>query len=113
MSVYDETVPFINLILAGFWIVIGLVLLAPGWLSPGQPVLLLPGTRLPIGWLAMFLGCYNIVRWWMQRSQSRRQREMQDALAKLHRRRTRPESPVEPDPNFIFTDEPPERSAGN
>jgi len=110
--VYHEPVPFINLLLAGFWIVLGLLLLAPGSLLPGQPVLL-PGTKLPMGWLAMFLGGYNIIRWWMLRSQRRRQRDMQDALTKLHRRRIRSEKPVEPDPNFMFTEEPPDRPVGN
>ena len=36
-----------------------------GW---QRPVILLPGTKLPAGWLGLFMGAYNIVRWWMQRS---------------------------------------------
>ena len=98
--------PLINLILAGLWIVIGLAFLAPGSVLPGQPVLL-PGTKLPLGWVALFLGAYNVVRWWMQRSYRRRQREMNEAYARLHRRRVQPQAPTEPDPNFQFTDEPP------
>src|SRR5438132_7826673 len=92
--------------LAGFWIVLGLVLLAPAWLWPEQSALMLPGTKVPVGWLALFMGAYNIVRWWLQRSHVRRQREMDDALERL-RRRAQPRDAVEPDPNFIFTDEPP------
>jgi hypothetical protein len=101
-------VRFINLILAGFWFVLALVLLTPLWLPTGQPVITLPGTKLPLGWFVLFLGAYNVVRWWMQASYQRRQRELQESYARLHKRRVQPRPPVEPDPNFMFTDKPPD-----
>jgi hypothetical protein len=100
-------VAFLNLMLAGFWLIVALVLLLPLWLAPEQPVLVIPGTKLPIGWLALVMGAYNVIRWWMIRSQRQQQREMQDGLARLRKRRILPREPVEPDPNFNFTEEPP------
>jgi hypothetical protein len=106
-------VPLINLILAGFWLVLGVVLLAPVWLWPDQPVLMIPGIEIPVGWLAVVLAGYNVLRWWLQRSHLRRQREWEDNFQRLRRRAARPgdtqesQTPVERDPNFIFSDDPP------
>ncbi len=99
--------PLINLILAGFWFVIGAALLASQSLYGDQPQFLIPGTKLSIGWLAMCLVVYNVVRWWMRRSYLRRQRDMEETLSRLYRRRPHQNTPVEPDPNFMFTEEPP------
>ena len=97
----------INLILAGFWAIVGLVLFWPGWMIPGQDVVYLPGTKLPLGWIALVLAAYNVVRWRLQSGESRRQRAWQEAMTELHRRRRRQDVTTEPDPNFMFTDEPP------
>jgi hypothetical protein len=58
------------------------------------------------GWLAVFLGVYNLVRWWARRSYLQRQHE-RDEFRRHRLQRREPREYQAPDPNFIFDDNPP------
>jgi type VI protein secretion system component VasK len=95
----------IYLIVAGFWLVIGVMFLGQDWFFPGTQRLVLPIANLSVGWLGIFLAGYNLIRWRMQRAYLQRQREQQ-AEERQRRRKPRREFTGERDPNFIF-DAPP------
>ena len=59
----------INLFIALFWVVLGLGLI----FIPGFDAWRIRGTDWSIGWLAIALAGYNLLRWWLtQRQQPRR-----------------------------------------
>jgi hypothetical protein len=99
-----------NLILAGIWLVIGVSLLALDYLHPGAGMSFRIGeTDISLGWVALALVGYNLLRWYGRRSAllARRQREfMAQARELADRDRKFRESGRVPDPNFMF-DEPP------
>jgi hypothetical protein len=62
-------------------------------------------TGISIGWGAIALGLYNLLRWWMAWSYHKRQRAIEQAETQRQselRRRTRP--PQEFNPDFDFSD---------
>jgi hypothetical protein len=70
------------------------------------------GMRISMGWVALLLGAYNLVRWWgarMMKAQ-RKQEAEQAEKAERNRPKKREEPPAAPDPTFDFSDQPP--SAG-
>jgi hypothetical protein len=81
----------LNLVMAVFWLVVGGLLLGWQWLHPENRRLTIFGTGISIGWLALLLALYDLVRWRQER--------------RLTRRQTPPAAV--PDPNFNFTDQPP------
>jgi hypothetical protein len=97
----------IYLILAVFWLLTGVLLLAWDWWYPGLSPYRLPGTELSLGWLALLLSLYNIVRFWARRSAARQgvpMRRWRERRGQVSR-----SSPVESDPNFNFTEIPPRK----
>jgi hypothetical protein len=106
----------LNLFLALLWLVFGVGLIVwhaltndPNWrVTVGE-------ANFSLGWAAVLLALYNLVRWWSAQSY-RWQRQVLEE--EWHRReqkarraaRRQPAAPVEPvsepDPNFLFTDPP-------
>lgn len=92
-----------NLMLAGLWLVFGLGLLALPWLSPrGNPTRIDPS----LGWVALLLSLYNLVRWWGIRAAARRRAWLEAADLRRPAPERRPEAPQAADPNFNFTEKP-------
>jgi hypothetical protein len=95
---------FLNLVLAGLWLVVAAGVFA--WQAyTGDPRLAfrLGESAVSLGWLAVFLSGYNVLRWWVQRSSRIRRgllREMED------RRRSgrRPDPLSAPDAHSHFTE---------
>jgi hypothetical protein len=56
-----------NLILAVIWLGVAAAIFALPWLNPGAAPLVIPNTRLSMGWFALCLCLYNLVRWWAMR----------------------------------------------
>src|SRR5262249_44266308 len=100
-----------NLIFAIIWLVLGLGLLAYDHLAPGGAAPFRIGdTDVSLGWIALALAAYNIVRWWSRRAswRARKQEEKSERRRERARReREFRESGRTPDPNFIF-DKPPD-----
>lgn len=78
-----------NLFLAFFWLILAAVLLGMEWLSPGQPRYRIWGTNISIGWVALILGVYNLVRWWSNRLYRAEQRALQQTIQRTRRREQR------------------------
>jgi hypothetical protein len=100
-----------NLFLAFVWLLLAALVFARQQLG-GDPHWYLPvgGVQVSYGWLALALTAYNLVRWGSLRAARARQREWQLAQGKRAAQgrwdeRREPAGP--PDPNFVFTDEPP------
>jgi hypothetical protein len=54
-----------NLCLALIWLTLGLALLGEEW-TTGRPRWVIPvGGGVSVAWLAVVLGVYNLVRWWL------------------------------------------------
>jgi hypothetical protein len=100
-----------NLFLAVFWLLLGVSLVTWQQLTGDRRYYLpLAGTEVSYAWLAFVLTVYNLVRYAGVRAARARRREAQLADALRERRdrsrdQTAPAGP--PDPNFIFTDDPP------
>ncbi len=61
----------VNLFIALFWLILGLGLI----LIPGFDAWRIRGTGLSLGWLAVALAAYNLVRWWLLHGRQRPRRE--------------------------------------
>jgi hypothetical protein len=95
---------YVKLILAALWLVPGVGLLASEWWT-GRAIVALPlGTvRIPLSWVFLMFGGFNLLRWWAGRTT----RASADRWARFRnppRRRDR--DAAEPDPNFRFEDGP-------
>jgi membrane protein implicated in regulation of membrane protease activity len=99
------------LVMAGFWFVVGILVLVWDMLHPEARILVIRGTRISYSWVALLMSVYALVRWWSRRSF----RHYRDALERAQSERDRhdhrePNSlERDPDPNFNFTAEPPPR----
>jgi hypothetical protein len=100
-----------NLILAGIWAVLGCCLLIYHALEPNNKMAFVVGdARISLGWVALALAAYNLLRWWGRRAsdRARRQREETKRMRDLaDRDRKFRESGRTPDPNFMFDEPPP------
>jgi hypothetical protein len=104
--------------MAIFWLFLGLGMVVLHWLylnvRQGRMFSTLDSPGLSMGWIAILLSVYNLVRWWGLRSAVAHRRavveEYERRLRALERERRRPEQEL--DPNFNFTDSPPQREAG-
>ena len=84
----------INLFIALGWLILGLGLI----FIPGFDLWRIRGTDLSIGWFAIGLAGYNLLRWWLTSRQQRPRHESE------------PEpSPREYHPEFDFTKDEPEK----
>jgi hypothetical protein len=98
--------PLVKLFMALVWLVLGACIFYWQWSHPDRPGLTIWNTGISIGWGAIALGLYNLLRWWMAWSYQKRQRAVVEAEAhRLNelRRRTRPSSGHNPD--FDFSDQ--------
>ena len=98
---------WLNPLLGVIWLTIGVAVLLTDW-RRGIPTFYFTifGTPISLGWLALALAGYNVIRWWSVRSWLARKNAMEDADTWRRQRHARSERrpPQEPDPNFIFTD---------
>ncbi len=94
------------LFLAVFWFVLGVALEVAPRLNPNAFHWMIPGTAIAVGWLALALSCYNLVRWRLMRGAARR-RALEEG-PRPDRRRHSSGPPPQADPNFDFTDPPSE-----
>jgi len=85
----------INFFIALFWLVLGLGLI----FIPGMDAWRIRGTELSIGWLAVGLAGYNLLRWWLTVRQQRPRRHADD---------DNPPAPREYNAEFDFTKDKPE-----
>jgi hypothetical protein len=97
-----------NLILAGFWLVAGmLILLWPYLTGRSVPPMHLFGSDFSPAWLVFFFVAYNLSRWYTVRS-LRIQRQGLDEAWRQRRRpdRVPKQEAEEPNPTFDFRDPP-------
>jgi hypothetical protein len=94
----------IYLLLMVFWLFVGLFLV--GWhrLHPEIRGFRIWGTDISLGWFAILLAVYNLVRWWSGKSQARALRQAQEANRQMEAMGGNSEERPA-DPNFLFTDE--------
>ena len=99
----------LNLILAVVWFVVGV-----GWWATTRaqgdvlPVIHIGGVSFSPAWLALALCGYNIIRWWL-RPRRRVENSLAAALEARRRRHSLESQPKQPtDPQFNFTEIPPE-----
>ncbi len=94
----------VKLFMALVWLLLGACIFYWEWTHPGRR-LTIWDTGISIGWGAIVLGIYNLLRCWMAWSYQKRQRAIEEAesrrLSEL-RRRSRPLKELNPD--FDFTD---------
>jgi hypothetical protein len=102
---------YLHLFLAVFWLVLGAALLIAPKIHPDMPEFRVWGTGLPIGWVAVFLSIYNLLRWSVWYFPNRRRQE--SARRPPIRRPRRSPGLAEPDPDFNFTEpSPKDENAG-
>jgi uncharacterized membrane protein (DUF485 family) len=98
-----------NFFMGLFWLALGVGLIVAHAFHPEYRALRLLGTDLSLGWAGVLLSLYNFVRWYSMRSREYERREMEASYERRLRaaeRRLRGED-QEPDPNFDFSDRPP------
>ncbi len=88
-----------NFFLAIFWLVLGIGLLVWEWLTPGQRFLKILDTGISLGWFALALAGYNLLRWWFGAVQQR-DRKVAEEIVERRRRRAL----EEPNPDFDFSE---------
>jgi hypothetical protein len=98
-----------SLIAAVFWFVVGAGLLIWQALHPGNPFLVIRGTQISFGWLALAFAVYNLFRWWSNRPADRQHGNLEEkSRPRASIRQAPPEKPANPD--LDFSDKPPEAS---
>jgi hypothetical protein len=95
-----------NLFLAGLWLVLGVSLIVYDQINPGGAgSFRFQGMDISLGWVALVLAGFNLLRAWSRWTtlKARRLHEEADHRRKLGRRvREFHEAGQERDPNFIF-----------
>jgi type VI protein secretion system component VasK len=91
---------FWNLTMACVWLVIGLLLFRNT--SEGNNI---HGTSISLGWPALAIAVYNVVRFWQRRSAWARIKEDEEAERKRQMKHVK-DRERERNPDFIFEDEP-------
>ena len=56
------------LVMAICWLLLGAVLLGWQWSNPDVFAAYIWGTTIPVGWLGIAMGLYDLLRWWLSRS---------------------------------------------
>src|SRR5262245_55720142 len=99
-----------NLIVATVWLVLGLAVLANGW-RRGAPTIYFPlgNTRISLGWLALFLAAYNVLRWWSMRW-SLANRRAREGIETSRRRQHHTEQAAPQEPSRAPKDQSEDRS---
>jgi hypothetical protein len=97
--------PSVKLLMALVWLFLAGCIFFWEWTHPDRPGLTIWKTGISIGWGAMLLSLYNLLRWWMARSYQARQRAIADAERERRselRKKARPNE--ERNPDFDFSD---------
>jgi hypothetical protein len=95
----------LNLYLAAFWGIVGLVLLLWPLFDPQAPRLQILHTGVSFGWVAIFFWLYNLARWWGIRATVRQRRAAADLAARKSRATEQADrTPRTPDPRFNFSE---------
>ena len=95
----------LKLFMALVWFLLGGCIFCWEWTHPDRPGLKIWNTGISIGWGAIVLGLYNLLRWWMACSYEKRQRANEQAEAqRLNELRRRSRPPEELNPDFDFAD---------
>ena len=98
----------VKLLMALVWLVLAGCIFLWEWSHPDRGGLTIWETGISIGWGAVLLSLYNLLRWGMARSYQKRQRAIADAEAqRLSELRRRSSPPQERNPDFDFSDQPP------
>jgi hypothetical protein len=71
--------PSVKLLMALVWLFLGGCIFFWEWTHPDRPGLTIWDTGVSIGWGAILLSLYNLLRWWMARSHQSRQRAIAEA----------------------------------
>jgi hypothetical protein len=97
----------LNLFLALIWLGVAGVIFALPWINPQAPPWRIPGTDLSMGWFALALCFYNVVRWWTTRSSSKNRGPLRSVV--YRRRFYDDEVPSDPhhDADIRYPEEPP------
>jgi hypothetical protein len=96
-----------HLFFALFWLVVSLILFALPWLFPGARPLTIGTTDISLGWFGLLLCAYNLIRWWIARSNAAtRQTQRESFLRRTSDSRPKERPYQAPDPNFNFTERP-------
>jgi hypothetical protein len=94
------------------WLVGGIGLIS--WeLYTGKTLRLIRGTEISASWVLLLLALYNFVRWWSSRAYRAAQRELASQHAARMRQVRYRERPEQLDPNFDFSDKPPQSPPPN
>lgn len=97
----------VNLMMAVFWVILGVPMVIYHWLHPGAAFDNILGTGISAGWLCIVLGLYNVARWWSARSYAAYRQHLEETALRRHRREdATPPGGRELDPNFMFNDPP-------
>jgi hypothetical protein len=96
----------LKLFLALLWLVPGLGFLAYDGITGQVHALVLGRLRLPLAWVFLLFGAFNLLRWWAGRSARAGRSPLHDR--RLRARRRDAETEHEPDPTFRFEEPPPE-----
>jgi hypothetical protein len=98
--------PALNLLLAVVWLVVAGVCFAISWSDPKGRALGI--TDFSVGWVALILCAYNLLRWWAERSSAANRRSLREVSARRRSRDAENQAGTKPtpDPNFDFTDRP-------
>src|SRR5436305_718105 len=91
----------VNLFLAFVWLVLGIILVGWHWLHPETGVFRIWASNVSVGWLALVLAAYNLIRWWSARSHAR---ALQRAEAARRAREAKNDQRGS-DPAFLFRDD--------
>jgi hypothetical protein len=101
----------LRLIFGVVWLLVGLGIVAYQVTHPDSwwMWMRLGTTPISFGWAALVLGLYNLARWWSSRAGLLARKQQEAELAARSRSRRREVPPEQYDPNFDFSDKPPER----
>ncbi len=93
---------YINLILAVFWLVLGIALFVLRWVKPDTTAVRVEVYGISVGWIAILLALYNVLRFVRVRA-AQTAASQDDRLFKV--RQPRSPAATEYDSTFDFTDQ--------
>jgi hypothetical protein len=91
----------INLFLAVFWLSLGGLLISWHWLHPEFRSFRIWGSDVSLGWFALLLALYNVVRWLSNRRNVGQPHTAEEVTRRLEHGSSQPREKPK-DPNFKF-----------
>lgn len=73
-----------NLILTFVWLAVAAIFFLWSAFQPDSPGIF--GSRISVGWMALALAGYNLIRWWSQRQRMKNQQQMANNPLRSRRR---------------------------